>query len=289
MRDLREAQGWSLDVMADKATAVWREKRPRRPRIFHSSYLSRAERAAEDGLPREDDARAYEYAFEQYALEPYMKVRITDQALDLLQRGSVSATDAPTRPSRPGSALRHERISVLPGLSPTELKDRVARSQQRIWMLDTWIRGLDVIEYTLQQTCELRPDLKVRIALSHPDNEGVINRSNELASVRGDLILDDNIRTFEKWKPKISNLEVRFYRVQPSIQLFIFDDEAVVGVYFHSCQSQDAPQLVIPLRYDSRDDGRIDETTWGTFLRREFERVWEVADEVMPRRSSAAR
>ena len=70
----------------------------------------------------------------------------------------------------------------------------------------------------------------------------------------------------------LEKLELRFHSTMPALQIFICDNEATIGFYFHGKDSQVHTQVEVLIK-----DKKGEYTPFGKQIEAEFEKRWNLA------------
>lgn len=164
-------------------------------------------------------------------------------------------------------------IAVKPHINYGELRDRIAQSKDRVYLSDTWIfYNFNGLEDAFKQTAVRQ--IPLRILLLDPNSPVSKQRAIDL---KGPLDPATNpttamsIRTFYQ-QFSLDNLELRFHSTMPAMQIFMCDNKAMVGFYFHGQDSQTLPQLEVLIK-----DEKGEYTIFGRLIEAEFETKWSLA------------
>lgn len=176
------------------------------------------------------------------------------------------------------SLLRIGITSIDETLDVAVLKARIAESKQRVFILENWIcQNLNELEDALYQAVSNSASLK--ILLLDPDSVFAKQRSFDLDHEEHHVphLIRGNIASLKLLHKKLhmENLEVRLHNSLPSLQMFICDDEALVGFFMHRVDSQYNPQLHVSIKDNMRKH-----TTIGKRIENEFEVIWRNATPV---------
>jgi len=168
--------------------------------------------------------------------------------------------------------------AVKPHINYGELRDRIARSKDRVYISDTWFfHQIAQFEAAFQQSA--LHQVPLRILLLDPKSPVAKQRSIDLHQERGQLegMSRLSIATLARFYKKLSleNLEVRFHSTMPALQIFICDNEATIGFYFHGQDSHVLTQVEVLIK-----DKKGEYTPFGKQIEAEFEKRWNLATPV---------
>jgi hypothetical protein len=167
-------------------------------------------------------------------------------------------------------------VEVYPKLDYDELRDRIARSKNRVYLSENWLalEKMTDFEEAFRQTALHK--VSVRILLINPDSSAAKQRSFDLYGDETYMLhLSQNtIKTLQEYykKYQMKNLEVKYHSLLPSVQMFLCDNLAMVGFYFHKRDSQYCPQLGILLKNENNE-----RTEFGKRIEAEFDSMWNSA------------
>jgi hypothetical protein len=167
-------------------------------------------------------------------------------------------------------------IEVNPRLDYDILKNRIGRSRERVYLSDNWLflQNMNDFGEAFQQTA--LHNVSVRILLLNPTSSAAKQRSNDLYNDETHAVpLSKNtIEAFRRFKKKfqMENLEIRYHSLIPSAQIFLCDNQATVGMYFHGVDSQFCTQLEVMIKNENKEY-----TFLGKQIEAEFDIVWDSA------------
>lgn len=166
-------------------------------------------------------------------------------------------------------------IAVKPHLNFAELRDRIVQSKNRIYLCDTWIAyQFNEVERALQGIAQHQVPL--RVLLLDPKSPVGKQRAMDLFQDKGRVDhrskMSMTMLTALYKNAALGNLELRFHSTMPAMQMFICDDRATVGFYFHGQDSQLLPQLEVLIKDEA---GHY--TSFGKRIEAEFEAKWSLA------------
>ncbi|MGH8931971.1 MAG: hypothetical protein ACRDZO_15450 [Egibacteraceae bacterium] len=150
--------------------------------------------------------------------------------------------------------------------------ERVAASHQTVAILETWT-GLLEDSHREQFFAALRAalvrEVDVRILLLDPDSPPAQQRAAELGHIDVCKLIRDNLRHLHQFRtglgdPSSSCLSVRVYEASPSIQLYRWDDKALISFFPIGVRAYDAPQIEAYM-----------DSPWGAFVQGRFEELWQ--------------
>lgn len=165
--------------------------------------------------------------------------------------------------------------AVKPNLNNGDLRYRIARSKDRVYISDTWLfQRIDEFEEAFQQAA--LHQVPLRILLLDPKSPVAKQRSIDLHQERGRLesmswLSITTIATVYK-RLSLEKLELRFHSTMPALQIFICDNEATIGFYFHGKDSQVHTQVEVLIK-----DKKGEYTPFGKQIEAEFEKRWNLA------------
>lgn len=168
--------------------------------------------------------------------------------------------------------MRKNAVQEHRTLDLDRLVVEVRNAELRVDMLDTWTglleerhkyRFLDALQVAA------RREVPVRLLLLDPDSAAAEQRSEELDNARVPFLIMDNLLSLHRLRdglprPLADQLQVRIYDASPSIQLYRWDDKALVSFFPVGRKAYDAPQLEAFMNSPLGEfvEGRFDEL-WG--------------------------
>jgi hypothetical protein len=166
-------------------------------------------------------------------------------------------------------------IAVKPRINYAELRNCIVQSKERVYLSDTTLfQELNELEEAFQQTALHK--IPLRILLLDPKSPVAKQRLIDLHRERGHLghvsKLNIAITTTPFKKISLENLELRLHSTMPAMQIFICDNKATVGFYFHGQDSQLLPQLEVLIKNEKGEY-----TPFGRLIEAEFEKRWNIA------------
>ncbi len=146
------------------------------------------------------------------------------------------------------------------------LKNRIAQSKERIYLSDNWFfsHNINDFEEAFQQAA--LKNVPMRILMLNPQSPAAKLRSldiynDEIHMETKTQRTTEALRRFKK-KFGMRNLEVKYHSLLPSVQIFLCDNQATVGFYFHGMDSQVKNE-------------KNDYTYLGKQIESEFQSMWD--------------
>lgn len=167
-------------------------------------------------------------------------------------------------------------VEVNPRLDYDMLKNRIARSKDRVYLSDNWLflQNMNDFGEAFHQTALHK--IPVRILLINPESLAAKQRSQDLYKNETHVLpLSKNtIEAFQRFYKKfqMENLELKYHSLLPSAQIFLCDNQAIVGFYFHGVDSQYCAQLEVLIK---NENGEY--TYLGKQIEAEFDIMWDSA------------
>jgi transcriptional regulator with XRE-family HTH domain len=201
-----------------------------------------------------------------------------DEKVEFQAAAEVSKVDSsPTKldlPYEAGIEAVHQSLS-------RELLEEYFPNANKVRIQDSWLEDLLTYNSLLRQLLKSeRSDLEIKILLLNPTAEFVKFREKILEMHEEGYLSDQINRAIEIFK-RIDNdfgnkyIELRLFRVLPSVQHIAFDETIFIGFNSHIARSQTTYQLQI------REKSRL-----GSFFLRDFEKVWKMAEpKIIPKRA----
>ena len=168
--------------------------------------------------------------------------------------------------------MRRNAVQEHRTLDFDRLIGEVRNAELRVDMLDTWTglleerhkyRFLDALQVAASR------EVPVRLLLLDPDSAAAEQRSEELDNARVPFLIMDNLLSLYRLRAGLprsvaDQLQVRIYDASPSIQLYRWDDKALVSFFPVGRKAYDAPQLEAFMDSPLGEfvEGRFDEL-WG--------------------------
>jgi hypothetical protein len=177
-----------------------------------------------------------------------------------------------------GSLQEMGIIGAKPRIEYTELMGHIAQSKERVYFSDTWFYyAIREFETAFKQT-DLH-QVPLRILLLDPKSPVGKQRLADIYHEHGQLesiskLTVANITSLFK-KLHLGNLELRFHSTMPALQIYIYDNEATVGFYFHGKDSMIFTQLEVLIK-----DKKGQYTPFGKLIEEDFEKRWSLATPV---------
>ncbi len=149
---------------------------------------------------------------------------------------------------------------------------RVAASRHSVSILETWTGLLEDAHragFTDALRTALRAGVEVRMLLLDPDSAAAAQRTEELRHVSVSTLIRDNLRHLYQFAAELEpaqqrRLTVRVYDASPSIQLYQWDDKALISFFPIGVRAYDAPQIEAYLA-----------SPWGDFVQGRFDDLWQ--------------
>lgn len=149
---------------------------------------------------------------------------------------------------------------------------QVAASRHSVSVLETWTGLLEDAyrrPFLHALRAALRGGVAVRILLLDPDSAAAAQRTEELRHVGVATLIRDNLRHLYRFRGELEPaqqrlLTVRVYDASPSIQLYQWDDKALISFFPIGVRAYDAPQLEAYLA-----------SPWGDFVQGRFDELWQ--------------
>ncbi|WP_157641504.1 hypothetical protein [Longispora albida] len=167
--------------------------------------------------------------------------------------------------------LRKPDVEKHSRLDFTAFFDRAGRARSAIAILETGTHALShhyVADFREALATAFRNDVEVRILLLDPDSPAAVQRTEELAG-RADIrdLVMTNLRNIHQITESLPSarrlLHVRLYSVNPSVQMYRWDDKAYLSFYPVGRRSDETEQLEIFLA-----------SPWGQFVQERFRELW---------------
>jgi hypothetical protein len=182
---------------------------------------------------------------EREAIEERLLEKMKETLVPTLQSAVVNAHQI-------SDSIQHMGIvEVNTKLDYAILKNRIAHSKERVWLSDNWLfPHINDFEEAFHQTTLNMASL--RILLIDPESLAAKLRSIDLyndedhmknMTKRATTTLQTFYRRFH-----MENLEVKYHSTLPSLQIFLCDNQATAGFYFHGTDSQYSTQVEVIIK-----------------------------------------
>lgn len=175
---------------------------------------------------------------------------------------------------------RKARVQEHERFDQASFIDRMRETSRNIRILDTWtlllerrnhLRTFDAMREALDHGAT------IRILLLDPTSAAALQRTEELERRQIDVgaQIMDNLRQLYLFRDQLrssemkSRLRVCVYDASPSIQLYQWDDRALISFFPIGKVSFDVPQLEVDMA-----------SPWGQFVDRRFDELWNQRDHV---------
>lgn len=158
--------------------------------------------------------------------------------------------------------------------------DRMRETHRNIRILDTWTLLLEARNRMRTFTAmreALDQGAAIRVLLLDPNSAAAQQRAEELERRQIDVAAQimDNLRQLYLFRDQLdspemkSRLKVCVYDASPSIQLYQWDDRALISFFPIGKVSFDVPQLEVDMA-----------SPWGQFVDRRFDELWDHRDHI---------
>jgi hypothetical protein len=175
---------------------------------------------------------------------------------------------------------RRARVQEHDRFDQASFVDRMRETHRNIRILDTWtlllerrnrLRTFGAMRKALDQGAT------IRVLLLDPNSAAAQQRTEELERRQIDVAAQimDNLRQLYVFRDQLpspelkSRLRVCVYDASPSIQLYQWDDRALISFFPIGKVSFDVPQLEVDMA-----------SPWGQFVDRRFDELWDQRDHV---------
>jgi transcriptional regulator with XRE-family HTH domain len=197
-------------------------------------------------------------------LETYERVLGLDEGYFLdaalsqaeIQRANHRAIPATPMPEE---QLEADSLIEVDSLTIIKLRRLALQARKRIWIMDNWI-GNDVEDFfhAIHDVFNRSDELRVEVVITDPLHGGGGRRMRDLElgaieAKRPAILMDQTIHALHKmmeW-PHQERINVRFHRLLPSCQFYLFDEVGYVGFHLHRHASREAVQIVTRFPFDS--------------------------------------
>jgi hypothetical protein len=126
--------------------------------------------------------------------------------------------------------------------------------------------NLQVLEVEAAQVGSIELPLDLNNRISH--------EKSEIAN-----LIEDAIRSLKRLnldRRIDGRIQIRIYNALPSLQLYIYDNRALVGFFLHGSKSNLAPQLEVEVK-----DSVGGRTYFGRYVEGEFEKIWNKSMDII--------
>jgi hypothetical protein len=167
--------------------------------------------------------------------------------------------------------LRKNAVEEHRTLDHDQLIVHIAAAQTEVDILETWTglleeshrdRFLGAVQAALQQGVD------VRVLLLDPDSAAAEQRAEELHHAQVPLLIMDNLRYLYRLRRDLDarlarQLQVRVYDASPSVQLYRWDDKALISFFPVGVRAYDARQIEAYM-----------DSPLGQFMESRFDELW---------------
>jgi hypothetical protein len=170
--------------------------------------------------------------------------------------------------------LRRSRVEEHPSFDHDEFSGHVAGASDLVTVMDT---GMHMLEGTSRGRfleavrSALGNGATVRVLLLDPDSAAASQRAEEIRPVDVRRVIQDNLRHLHEFEDTLSaahqaRFQVRIYDASPSIQMFRWDDKALISFFPIGVRASASPHLEVYL-----------ESPLGEFVQGRFDDLWRHA------------
>lgn len=167
--------------------------------------------------------------------------------------------------------LRKNAVEEHRTLDHDRLILHIAAAQTEVDILETWTGLLEDRHrdrFLGAVDSAVRHGVDVRILLLDPDSAAAEQRAEELHHARVPLLIMDNLRYLYRFRrglePRLARqLQVRVYDASPSVQLYRWDDKALISFFPIGVRAYDARQIEAYM-----------DSPLGQFMASRFDELW---------------
>lgn len=168
--------------------------------------------------------------------------------------------------------LRRSRVEERPSFDSDKFSRSVSAATDLIAVMDTGNHilegGLNRERFLSGVRAGLRNGARVRIMLLDPDSAAARQRAEEIHPVDVRGVIVDNLRHLHQFAKEIqgpsrSLFEVRIYDASPSVQMFRWDDRALISFFPIGVRASASPHLEVQMS-----------STIGEFVQGRFDDLW---------------
>ncbi|MDJ0799654.1 MAG: hypothetical protein QNJ51_23045 [Calothrix sp. MO_167.B12] len=169
-------------------------------------------------------------------------------------------------------------VCVSDALEFENLKSRMVAARKRIIIFDNWVcENMIAFEKVLCEASKRK--VAIQIALLDPKSSFAIQRSLDLGK-ETDYVSNEVKRNTREIsmickRNNLTNIELRYFSAFPSLQMYTFDNQALICFYTYGIESQYVPQIHVDLTGKNNEPTKI-----GRMLEENFRKVWEEATPV---------
>lgn len=176
--------------------------------------------------------------------------------------------------------LNHNQLGHLEVTKQLDIDSYITDTfltNQKIWILQTWIGNLFHFEKALR--CAIQRKLEVKIAILNPNSIHAKYRGNDLGITDNDYVTNKiwaNLDTLERLSRENNyneDFEVKLYDSSPTIGLYRLDNTMNLGFYWRNLNSTKGPNLVFDL-----SDEKLGELSTG--IVNHFNSIWSTSDAI---------
>ncbi|GAA4710392.1 hypothetical protein [Phytohabitans rumicis] len=165
--------------------------------------------------------------------------------------------------------LRRSRVEEHPSFDHDEFSDHVAGAVDLVAVMDTgnhMLEGTSRGRFLTAVRTALGNGATVRVLLLDPDSAAADQRAEEIRPVDVRRVIQDNLRHLNDFAGALdagtlTRFQVRIYDASPSIQMFRWDDKALISFFPIGIRASAAPHLEVYLSSPLGDfvQGRFDD------------------------------
>ncbi len=167
--------------------------------------------------------------------------------------------------------LHRSRVEEHANFDPEDFSRQVSIATDLVAMMDTGnhlLEGGNRGKFLTALRQAMRNGSKVRILLLDPDSAAASQRSEEIRPVDVRRVIVDNLRHLNDFAGTLaerdrSRLQVRIYDASPSIQMFRWDDRALISFFPIGVRASASPHLEVQLN-----------SPLGEFVQGRFDDLW---------------
>jgi hypothetical protein len=167
--------------------------------------------------------------------------------------------------------LRRSRVEEHPMFDHAEFSSHAASATDLVAVMDTgnhMLEGASRQRFLVALRSALGNGAVVRILLLDPDSAAAAQRTEEIAPVDVGRVIRDNLRHLHAFAATCDpgarqRFQVRIYDASPSIQMFRWDDKALISFFPIGIRASAAPHLEVYLA-----------SPLGEFVQSRFDELW---------------
>jgi hypothetical protein len=167
--------------------------------------------------------------------------------------------------------MRRNAVEEHRTLNHDQLVNHIAAARTQVAILETWSGLLEDRyrdRFATAVTAAVRRGVEIRVLLLDPDSAAALQRAEELRQPQVPVLIMENLQHLYHLRGRLDSagaqqLQVRIYDASPAIQLYRWDDKALVSFFPVGVRAYDARQIEAYM-----------DSSLGEFVNTRFEALW---------------